>query len=178
MTAPAEHPTQALSGMTRNDRDLLDVTRSVRDVRDQISHGDVSVVRDHPRPASVYIASEQLKAERFIIRDRVHANLSKDLPGLPLDLLQARKVREIGVAQRHRIAHAVLHNQTVAAQGAAAAPPACQAHWPDTVPQRENVQWYSREHRREQVSNHGKTFGIWDRVPEVHRGPAYGRLHG
>jgi hypothetical protein len=73
------------------------------------------VIRDHPRPAPVYIASEQPKAERFIIRviirDRVHANVSKDLTGLPLDLLQARKVRDIGIAKRHRIAHVVLHNQ-------------------------------------------------------------------
>jgi len=29
-----EHPAQALPGMTRNDRDLLDVTRSIDDVRE------------------------------------------------------------------------------------------------------------------------------------------------
>jgi hypothetical protein len=106
-----ERPTQALSGLTRNDRDLLDVTGSIDDVRDQVCHRDVCVIGDHPRPASVHIASEQIHAERFIIRDRVHPNLSEDLTGPPLDLLQARKVRDMGIAKRHRIAHVDLHNQ-------------------------------------------------------------------
>jgi hypothetical protein len=106
-----QYPAQALSGMTRNDRDLLDVTRCVHDVGDQVCHGDVCVIRDHPRRASVYIASEQPKAERFIICDCVHANVSKDLTGPPLDLLQAQKVRDIRIAKRHSIAPAVLHNQ-------------------------------------------------------------------
>jgi hypothetical protein len=106
-----QYPAQALSSMTRNDRDLLDVTCSVDDVRDQVRHGDACVIRDHPRPASLHIPSEQLKAERFVVRDRVHANVSKDLPGLTLDLLQARKVREMGSAKRRRIALGALHNQ-------------------------------------------------------------------
>jgi hypothetical protein len=57
--------------------------------------------------------ARQGKAGRFVDRDRdrVHANVSKDLPGLPLDLLQARKVRETGIAKRGRITLAALHNQ-------------------------------------------------------------------
>jgi len=34
----------------------------------------------------LHIASEQLKAWRFVVRDRVHANVSKDLSRLTLDL--------------------------------------------------------------------------------------------
>lgn len=68
------------------------------------------MIRDHPRLASLHIASERLNAERFVVRDRVHANVSKDLPGVTLDLLQARKVREIGIAKLRRIALAALHN--------------------------------------------------------------------
>ena len=45
------------------------------------------------------------------VKDRVHANVSKDLPRLTLDLLQARKVRETGIAKRRRITLAASHNQ-------------------------------------------------------------------
>ena len=78
------------------------------------------MIGDHPRLASLYIAPQQLKAERFVVCHRIHASGSEYLPRLTLDLLQARKVREIGIAKRRRIALAALSNQDDNAQGNAA----------------------------------------------------------
>ena len=72
---------------------LLDVGGCIDRPHQQIGHGAVEVIDEHPHPAGALKGGELPDRQWLVAGDRIHPEVAKHRAGCPLEITEPRQVR-------------------------------------------------------------------------------------